>query len=322
MIITKTPLRISFTGGGTDLPDYYTQHGGAVVSAGINKYIYVTVNPKFDNKLRVSYSQTEIVDGLEDLRHEIVREALRFVGIHGGIEITTIADIPSGTGLGSSSAFTVGLLNALYTHVGYRPSAEELADQACQIEIDILKHPIGKQDQYAAAYGGMNFFKFNPDGTVDRKRIFLDDRNARYMRQKLMLFYTGKTRSADDVLKEQKQNTAFKLDTLDYMRDQAETMYDTLMNEGFTDSFGKMLHEGWMRKQTLASTISNSDIAEYYESAIKAGAKGGKLLGAGGGGFLLFYCDENLQPMVESVVGLRRVDFHVSLNGSRVVFFN
>lgn len=192
----------------------------------------------------------------------------------------------------------------------------------CQIEIDILKHPIGKQDQYAAAYGGMNFFRFNPDGTVNRKRIFLDDRNARNMRQKLMLFYTGKTRSTDDVLKEQKQNTASKLDTLDYMRGQAEAMYDTLRNEGFTDIFGQMLHEGWLRKQTLASAISNPDIAEYYESAMKAGAKGGKLLGAGGGGFLLFYCDESLQPRVESAIGLRRVDFHVSLNGSRVVFFS
>ena len=322
MIITKTPLRISFTGGGTDLPDYYLRNGGAVVSGGINKYIYITVNQKFDNKLRVSYSKTEIVDDINDLHHELVKEALKLIGIRGGVEITSIADIPSGTGLGSSSTFTVGLLNALYTYAGYRPSAEELASQACQIEIDVLKHPIGKQDQYAAAYGGLNYFKFNRDGTVERERIRLDDQNARKMRQKLMLFYTGMTRSANGVLREQKENTALKMETLDYMRDQAGEMVEILTHEGFNEKFGQMLHEGWIKKQTLAGGISNPMIAEYYEKGIKAGAVGGKLLGAGGGGFLLFYCDEQKQSAVEEAVGLRRVDFHVSLNGSRVVFFD
>lgn len=321
MIITKTPLRISFTGGGTDLPDYYNVHDGAVVSAGINKYIYITVNPKFDNKIRVSYSETEIVDEVDELRHDIVKEAMKMVGIKGGIEITSIADIPSGTGLGSSSTFAVGVLNALYTYAGMRPSAEELAKGACDIEIEILKHPIGKQDQYAAAYGGLNYFEFHKDGSVLRKRLFLDEANARDMRQKLVLFYTGITRSADNVLKEQKKNTIDKLATLDYMRDQARNMCSILETEGFNEKFGTMLHEGWMKKQTLAGAISDPVIKGYYDKAIEAGAVGGKLLGAGGGGFLLFYCDEDKQKKVENAVGLRRVDFRVGTNGSRVVFF-
>lgn len=321
MIITKTPLRISFTGGGTDLPDYYLKRGGAVVSAGINKYIYITVNKKFDNQIRVSYSKTEIVSEVEDLRHELVRECMKLVGIKGGIEITSIADIPSGTGLGSSSAFTVGLLNALHVYDGYSPSSEELAQQACYIEMSVLKHPIGKQDQYAAAYGGMNYFRFKPDETVTRERIYVNDGDARRMRQKLMLFYTGLTRSADTILKEQKQNMDGKLETLDYMRDQAADMYHELTKHGFNEKFGQALHEGWMKKQSMAVSITNGAIDECYRKALDAGAVGGKLLGAGGGGFLLFYCDEDKQEAVERSVGLPRINFHISLRGSRVVFF-
>lgn len=321
MIITKTPLRISFTGGGTDISDYYIRNGGAVVSTGINKYIYITVNKKFDDKIRVSYSRTEIVNEVEELYHDLVRECMKLVGIKGGIEITSIADIPSGTGLGSSSTFTVGLLNALHTYNGYAPSAEELAQQACKVEIDILKHPIGKQDQYAAAYGGMNYFKFNPDGTVDRKRIYLDEVNAREMRQKLMMFYTGMTRSADSILTEQKKNTASSIDSLDFMKEQAYRMYNELITSGFTENFGKELHVGWQKKRSLAASISNDMINEYYEKALNAGAVGGKLLGAGGGGFLLIYCNEEKQDAVEKAIGLRRIDFHPSLRGSRVIFF-
>lgn len=321
MIITKTPLRISFTGGGTDLPDYYLKNGGAVVSAGIDKYIYISVNKKFDNKIRVSYSKTEIVDEVEELRHELVRECLRLVGIKGGIEITSIADIPSGTGLGSSSTFTVGLLNALHTYAGCRPSAEELARQACEVELGILGHSIGKQDQYAAAYGGLNYFRFNADESVTRHRIFLDDTNARAMRQKLMLFYTGITRSADGILREQKQNTAAKMETLDFMKNQADKMYRELTERGFSKAFGKALHQGWLHKQSLVSSISNGKIDEYYEKALSSGAAGGKLLGAGGGGFLLLYCDEEKQTDAEKAVGLPRIDFHPSSHGSQVIFF-
>ena len=321
MIITKTPLRISFTGGGTDLPDYYLKNGGAVVSAGINKYIYITVNKKFDNRIRVSYSKTEITDEITELQHELVRECLKLVGIRGGIEITSIADIPSGTGLGSSSAFTVGLLNALHTYNGYSPSSEELARQACEIEIDILGHPIGKQDQYAAAYGGTNYFRFAPDGAVKRSRIYLSDVDARKMRQKLMLFYTGTTRSADSILKEQKQNTALNMEALDYMRNLADEMYRELMKNGFNECFGEALHRGWMKKQSLAAGICSENISRYYEKAVSAGALGGKLLGAGGGGFLLFYCEEDKQEAVEAAISLPRINFHVSLRGSRVIFF-
>ncbi|MCC8104937.1 MAG: GHMP kinase [Clostridiales bacterium] len=320
MIITKTPLRISFAGGGTDLPDYYRVNGGAVVSAGINKYIYITVNPKFDNKIRVSYSNTEIVDEVKELHHELVRECLQMVGINGGIEITSIADIPSGTGLGSSSTFTVGLLNALYSYVGERISAHELAEKACEIEINVLKHPIGKQDQFAAAYGGMNYFEFHKDESVSQERIFLDDTNARKMRQKLVLFYTGMTRSADSVLQEQKKNTNDRLEVLNEMKYQAEEMHRNLINAGFDESFANVLHQGWLYKQSLASTISNDQIGQYYQAALEAGAKGGKLLGAGGGGFLLFYCDEQNQEGLENAIGLRRIEFHISLAGTRVVF--
>ncbi len=322
MIITRTPFRISFTGGGTDLPEYYKRHGGAVVSSGINKYMYITVNPKFDNRLRVSYSKTEIVDNAEELQHDIVKEALKLVGIKGGIEITSIGDIPAGTGLGSSSTFAVGLLNALYTFIGTRPSAEDLAEQACYIEIEVLKHPIGKQDQYAAAFGGTNYFRFNEDGSVDRTRIFLDEKNARFMRQRLMLFYTGITRSADEVLSEQRSKTDINMPILDFMAAQAGQMRDVLLNEGFNEKFGQMLHEGWMHKMELADGIANDEIRAHYNRAIEAGAVGGKLLGAGGGGFLLFYCDEEKQSAVERAVGLRRVDFHPELNGTRVIYYS
>lgn len=321
MIITRTPLRVSFTGGGTDMADYYRINGGAVVSMAINKYIYITVNKKFDNAIRVSYSSTEIVDEVSELHHDLVREALHLVGITGGIEVTSIADIPSGTGLGSSSSFTVGLLNALFTYTGNRLSARELAELACKVEIDILGHPIGKQDQYAAAYGGINYFRFLSDDTVSSNRIDLSDDDIVRMRGKLMMFYTGITRSADAVLSEQKQNIGKKIEVLNEMKQQAAEMYHTLSTEGFGQSFGAALHQGWLKKKTLAGGISNPRIAELYDAAIAAGATGGKLLGAGGGGFLLFYCDEANQDHVREALGLRQVEIMPDLYGSRVVYF-
>ena len=321
MIITKTPLRVSFTGGGTDMADYYANHGGgAVVSSAINKYIYITVNPKFDNKIRISYSKTEIVDTVDELNHEIARVALKMAGISGGIEITSIADIPAGTGLGSSSTFTVGLLNALYTYAGKILSPSEMAERACQIEIDILGHPIGKQDQYAAAFGGMNHFAFNPDGTVTRTQIVLNESDKRRMSRKLMFFYTGITRNADNILSEQKANISDKVMIMGLMKSQADSMRDTLINDGFTEDFGLMLREGWQYKKNLATHITDPQISEYYDKALDAGAIGGKLLGAGGGGFLLFYCDEWFQPNVEEALGLRRMDFRFTKNGSKVIF--
>ena len=321
MIITKTPLRVSFTGGGTDIADFYANHGGgAVVSSAINKYMYITVNPKFDSKIRISYSKTEIVDTVDELNHEIAKAALKMAGIKGGIEITSIADIPAGTGLGSSSTFTVGLLNALYTYAGRVLSPAEMAERACQIEIDILGHPIGKQDQYAAAFGGLNHFAFNPDGTVSRTQIVLSDSDRRMMYGKLMFFYTGITRSADNILSEQKANIPDKAKILVKMKLQADSMRNRLMTEGFTKDFGMMLHKSWLYKKNLASNVTDPQISEYYDKALEAGAVGGKILGAGGGGFLLFYCDEWLQPNVEEALGLRRMDFRFTKNGSRVIF--
>ena len=321
MIITRTPLRVSFTGGGTDLADYYRINGGAVVSMAIDKYIYITVNKKFDNEIRVSYSNTEIVKEVGELHHELVREALRLAGIRGGIEVTSIADIPSGTGLGSSGSFTVGVLNALFTYAGNRLSARELAELACKIEIDILGHPIGKQDQYAAAYGGINYFRFLADDTVSSNRVELSDDDLLRMRSKLMMFYTGITRSADGVLTEQKQNIGKKIEVLNEMKQQAADMYRTLSTSGFDRSFGEALHQGWERKKTLAGGISNPEIARLYQAAMEAGAVGGKLLGAGGGGFLLFYCDEENQSKVRKAVGLRQIEIMPDIYGSRVVYF-
>lgn len=321
MIITRTPLRISFTGGGTDLPAFYKNGYGAVVSTSIDKYIYITVNKRFDDSIRVSYSQTEIVNHVDELKHDIARECLRMVGISGGIEITSIADIPSGTGLGSSSSFAVGLLNALYTYVGERLSAEELANRACQIEINVLGHPIGKQDQYAAAYGGVNYFTFERNGDVQREKISISNNDLRNMNRKLMMFYTGIRRSADGILSRQSQETKNKMEVLTFMRDQANHMRDGLVHEGFTPKFAKMLDEAWQKKKSITSGISNPEIDELYQKAISAGALGGKLLGAGGGGFILLYCEEQYQPAVREALGLRELDFEISLNGSRVVYF-
>lgn len=321
MIITRTPLRISFTGGGTDLPAFYKNGYGAVVSTSIDKYIYITVNKRFDDSIRVSYSQTEIVNHFDELKHDIARECLRMVGIPGGIEITSIADIPSGTGLGSSSSFAVGLLNALYTYVGEHLSANELAKRACQIEINVLGHPIGKQDQYAAAYGGVNYFTFERSGDVQREKILVSDNDLRNMNRKLMMFYTGIRRSADGILSRQSQETKNKMEVLLFMRDQANRMRDGLVQKGFTPDLAKMLDEAWQKKKSITSGISNPEIDELYQKAISAGAAGGKLLGAGGGGFILLYCDEPYQPAVREALGLRELDFEISLNGSRVVYF-
>jgi len=321
MIITKTPFRISFAGGGTDLKAYYETGYGAVISAAINKYVYITINKRFDDTIRLSYSTTEIVDSVDELKHDIAKTCLKMAGIEKGVEITSIADIPAGTGLGSSSSFTVGLLNALYTYIGDRKSDYELADLACKVEIEMLKHPIGKQDQFAAAYGGMNYFRFNADGSVDRNKVILTDKDKLNMDRKLMMFYTGITRSADNILKKQTDDTKNKLVLLNEMRNQAGDLYRHISSVGFDKEFGLTLHNGWLKKRELTSGISNSAIDEVYSKALAAGALGGKILGAGGGGFLLLYCDEEKQEAVRAAVGLRELNFRISRLGSRVVYF-
>lgn len=322
MVITRTPFRVSFVGGGTDLSEYYIHGHGSVISATINKYMYITVNKRFDNSIRVSYSSTEIVNDVNDIKHDIVREALKMVGIDKGIEITSVSDIPSGTGLGSSSSFTVGLLNALYTYKGQQWSAHDLAQKACELEIDILGHPIGKQDQFAAAYGGLNYYRFNKNGSVDYKPITFSDKDFQKMSECLSMYYTGITRKADNILAEQKNTTGGKTAVLDYMCNQADLLVNELSNNGFNDSFAIALRNGWERKKSIVNEISNTKIDSLYNLAMENGAKGGKLLGAGGGGFLLFYCDPNNKERMSKALGLRELPIRFTRHGSRVVFLS
>lgn len=320
MIISKTPLRISFAGGGSDLPDYYRKHGGAVVSTSFNKHVYVTINKRFDDTIRVSYSKTEIVDNFEDIKHELVREAMRLVGLKKGIEITTISDIPSGTGVGSSSALTVGLLNALYSFKGLHKPAGDLASDACKIEIDILKSPIGKQDQYIAAYGGINFMQFNQDDSVFVNPIILKEETKKLLERRLMMFYTGVTRSANKILKEQKKNTKNNVKVLAELKALANHAKDA-MHMDKIERIGEILHKGWLLKKKLAFSISNNAIDGYYEKAKKAGAIGGKVAGAGGGGFIFLYCHEkNRQKVINAMSNLRLIPFKLEPQGSRIVY--
>lgn len=324
MIISRTPLRVSFAGGGTDLPAFYENTPGAVVSTAINKYIYITTNRKFDSKLRASYSVTEIVEKADDLKHDIIKACLKLVGIGGGIEITSISDIPSsGTGLGSSSTYTVGLLNALYAYVGLHAGPERLAREACQIEIDILGKPIGKQDQYAAAYGGLEYIQFNPDGTVFVDPIMCTRETKQMLESRLLMLYTGLTRSADNILKEQSQNTVSDEDkrrTLSKMKAQADDARLALERNSL-DDFGDLLNLGWELKKSLAGGISNPQIDDWYSRARKAGAIGGKILGAGGGGFLLLYAHREQHEIIcDALPELKRTPVRFEPQGSKIVF--
>jgi D-glycero-alpha-D-manno-heptose-7-phosphate kinase len=324
MIISRTPLRISFMGGGSDLPAFYQSEPGAVISTAINKYIYITVNKKFDRQIRASYSVTEIVDSLGELKHELIRESMRMTGIEEGIEITSISDIPSaGTGMGSSSAYTVGLLNALHAYQGLHAGAERLASEACKIEIDICRKPIGKQDQYITAYGGLQCIRFNPDGSVWVDPIVCQPGTKAELQRRLMLFYTGITRSANVILEEQKQNTlsnAKVRNTLREMSQMAQAMRGALCANGL-DNFGEMLHQGWLMKRSLSAGISNSHIDQWYERAREHGAIGGKLLGAGGGGFLLLYAHPEHHPAIISALAeLKHIDFRFEAQGSKIIY--
>ncbi len=324
MIISRTPLRISFAGGGTDLPAFYRHEPGAVISTAINKYIYIAVNRKFDRKIRASYSVTEIVDSVDELKHELIREALRLVGVDRGIEITSISDIPSqGTGLGSSSSYTVGLLNALYAYTGRLVEAERLAREACQIEIEVCGKPIGKQDQYIAAYGGLKYIRFYPDETVEVTPVLCSRQARAELERSLLLLYTGVTRSADTILSQQSENTHYQVDTrarLQRMRCLADTLRDALAHDDLT-AFGEHLHQGWLEKRGLAHGISNLAIDQWYEIALQHGALGGKILGAGGGGFLLLYAPAGRhRAILEALPTLRPVPFCFEPQGSRIIY--
>jgi D-glycero-alpha-D-manno-heptose-7-phosphate kinase len=324
MIISQTPLRISFFGGGSDLPAYYRQRGGAVLSTTIEHSVYVTVSRKFDSAVRVSYSQTEEVETASQVRHPLVRECLALLGISGGIEITSVADIPAkGTGLGSSSSFTVGLLNALHAYSERHVSASRLAEESCEIEIGRCGEPIGKQDQYAAAFGGLNFIQFNSDESVEVQKVLFSGNTLRELESRLMLFYTGITRSASVLLKEQSEGMKIhdeKLKAMDCMVRIANAVNSDLQHNCL-ESFGPALHESWLLKKQLANGISNADIDDAYLAAIAAGAEGGKLLGAGGGGFLLFLVPaEHQQAVRQAVCKLRETRFRFAPQGSRIIF--
>lgn len=317
MVISRTPLRVSLVGGGSDLPGFADEHGGAVVSFAIDKFVYVIVTKRFENDLRVSYSQTEIVSSVGDLRHELVRETLRAAGIPRGVEIVTIADVPSrGTGLGSSSAVTIGTLNALFAYQGILKAPAELAEEAARVEIDVLGKKIGRQDQYACAFGGFQLLRFGPGRAVRRDPVVMPDGLRRELEHSLLMFYTGKHRAGDELL--ERVGTAH--DRLGQMRDLALELYRELGNGASPTIVGEYLHQNWELKRQLAPGISDEQIDRWYEDARRAGAVGGKLLGAGGGGFLLFFVPPERQEEVRAALReLRELPIRVDNHGSRII---
>jgi D-glycero-alpha-D-manno-heptose-7-phosphate kinase len=322
MIISKTPFRVSLAGGGTDLPTYYERGWGAVTTVAIRKYMYVTLNRKFDDRIRVSYSRTEVVDRLDDLQHDLVRECLRYVGIERGVEITTVADVPSrGTGLGSSSSLTVGLLNALHAFRGEFRSPAQLAEEACVVEIQRLGKPIGKQDQYIAAFGGVQHFRFLPDGSVLDDPIILPPDRRRRLEERLVTYYIGGTRRSEDILSRQNQRTDANEPRLDRLRELAVKARDCLSGVTELAELGRVLEEGWRCKRSLAPGIATARVDSYYEGAAAAGAAGGKLLGAGGGGFLLLYVPPHRKAAVRAALdGLVEMPLELEAQGSKIIY--
>ncbi|HSC45746.1 MAG TPA: hypothetical protein VLC94_07930 [Candidatus Acidoferrum sp.] len=321
MILTRTPFRVSFAGGGSDLPEFYRRATGAVLSCTIDKAMYIAVHPYFHDKIRIKYSKTEDVASAAEVEHPLVRECLNLVGIERGMEIASFADVPAGTGMGSSSAFTVGLLHALYTRAGKKVAARELATAACEIELERVGAPIGKQDQYAAAFGGMNFIEFRGDGSVEVQRVNCSDGTRDELSARLMFFYIGQERPAASILSEQSRNMGdtAKFRNVEKMVELARALRKTLERNNL-DSFGDILNEGWKLKQGLASGITNATVERNYATALEAGASGGKLLGAGAGGFLLLYCREEKQKEVRDALnGLRELRVALSGSGSEVV---
>ncbi len=324
MIISRSPLRVSFVGGGSDIKSFCFRYPGAVVSTAIDKFIYVVVNKRFDDTIRVSYSKTEIVKKVEDLEHELVKESMKLVGLDGGIEIVTVADVPSkGTGLGSSSAVTVGLLNALHAFKGEYCSPKQLAEEASKIEIDIVGKPIGKQDQYASAFGGFNFIQFNKDNSVFVEPIICKPEIKQKLNENLLMFHTGIFRKSHDILSKQSKNMLEDKEIFEKMKQMVSLtgkMKKAISNENL-DDFGKLLHENWLLKKQMASTISNDLIEKSYEKALRAGALGGKVLGAGGGGFLLFYCEKEHQSKLRRALAeLKEMPFNINAQGSTIIY--
>jgi D-glycero-alpha-D-manno-heptose-7-phosphate kinase len=322
MIISQTPLRISFIGGGTDLAEFYKHTAGSVISTTIDKYIYIIIKDRFDDKIYLNYSEKEIVADVNDVKHDLIREVMLKTGVVSGIEITTLADIPSeGSGLGSSSSVLVGLLNALYTYKGIQAPAEKLAREACEIEINILKKPIGKQDQYIAAYGGIKEIVFNPDESVIVNEVTVENKARRSFGSNILLFYTDITRKSATILITQKQNTKENFETLVQMRDSVYRFKEKLESNDNYDDLGKMLDETWIMKKKLAKKITNQSIEDMYNLALTNGAIGGKIAGAGGGGFLMLYVPRERQQRVRKALReYREFPFMLEPFGSRIIF--
>jgi len=321
MILAKTPFRISFVGGGSDLPQFYRRRTGTVVSVTIDKSMYIAIHPYFHDKIRIKYSRTEDVSSIEEIGHPLVRECLRMLNIGCGMEIASIADVPAGTGMGSSSAFTVGLLHALHALAGRDVGPKRLAEAACHVEIDRVAEPIGKQDQYASAYGGLNLIRFHPEETVEVRPLACSPSTREELGSRLMLFYVGQERTASSILSEQSRNMADaeKFGLVARMAELAEELASEL-EKNRLDSFGAMLDEGWHLKSGVARDITNDAIESNYRRAREAGAEGGKILGAGGGGFLLLYAKREKQGQVrEALAHLREMPFAMSTEGSRIL---
>ena len=322
MIISKTPFRISFAGGGSDLPAFYQKGIGAVLSTSIDKYIYIAVHPFFDpSKIQLKYSKTELVSAISDIQHPIFKSVLDMFQLN-GVDINSIADVPSGTGLGSSSSFTVGLLNALFAYQNKMVSQEELAALASHIEIDLLKSPIGKQDQYAAACGGLNLITFYPDETVNVEKIIMQPAKKKELEENLIMIYTGDVRSANSILMEQKRaiEESEKYSCQEKMVDLAFDLKKVLEQNNI-DDFGTILHQGWLLKKSMTQSISNTLVDDIYAKGLKAGALGGKLLGAGGGGFVLFYCPKDKQENFRNeMCNFREFKFGFDNFGSKIIY--
>ena len=321
MIISRTPFRVSFVGGGTDLAAFYRQEPGAVISMSVNRYVFITVNRRFDETLRISYSQTEIVDSLEQIRHPLFRETMRQAGVVSGVEITSIADVPAGTGLGSSSSFAVGLLHALHAFEGRYRTAAELAADACHLEIDVLGEPIGKQDQYAAAFGGLRRYQFNPDHSVFVDPVICAAEVKAKLLEHLLYFYLGGTRDARQVLDQQSRETGQRMEHLRRLRGLVEAFWRVLVQGQDVRQLGELLDEAWQSKKQLADNVTNDRIDDCYARARAAGALGGKLLGAGAGGFLMLLVEPARQAAVRAALrDLRPVDFGFEPEGSKIIY--
>lgn len=325
MIISRTPFRISFAGGGSDLKEYYEKYGGSVLSVSINQYMYLSMHQYFnDNKYFLKYSKNELVDDIDQIEHPIVKQIFKDYEIK-GVDFNSSADIPSGTGLASSSAFTVGLTTLCNAYNNKYMSKEDIAKYACEVEINKLKEPIGKQDQYACALGGLNFIEFNQDGSVNTEKVILSKDKIVQLDNNLLMFYLGTTRSASSILSEQKTNTQNNNSKIENLHKMVElsTKLKKELSMGNIDAIGDILHRGWLYKKELASKISNPTIDHYYNLAIKSGATGGKLLGAGGGGFLLFYVpQENHSNVRTALKDLKETKFNFDFEGSKILYYN